>query len=83
MMIPVRFIVANAPYRRGEVAGFPAKLAHRMVQQRVAVYLDKGSPKKLVKAPVAELDPSDQIAPEPKPKKRKKRTTKRKKKSTK
>ncbi len=56
-LVPVRFKVPHLPYGPGEVAGFDAKLAARLVKDGSAEYLqgfkppqeDKGPPAKIVK----------------------------------
>ena len=36
-LVPVRFIVKNAPYNAGEIAGFPRALADRLIAKKRAV----------------------------------------------
>jgi hypothetical protein len=43
-LIPVRFIMKNAPYNVGEIAGFPEAIAQRFVDRKRAVFYKPPEP---------------------------------------
>lgn len=42
MLVPVQFLRKNPPYMAGDVAGFPAEYAARLVKAGRAAYLQDG-----------------------------------------
>lgn len=48
-LIPVRFLVGNSPYGKGEVAGLTPKQARRVVDRKVAEPYDEKAKKALDK----------------------------------
>lgn len=47
-MLAVRFVKHFGCYEKGNIAGFPDDEAHRLVDSKVAEFLDKKPPKKHV-----------------------------------
>ena len=76
-LVPVRFIMKNAPYNVGEIAGFPPAVAQRLIDRKRAVPYVPPEEEKPVVPPPAESEPEPK--PKAKPKaKAKKKTVKKK-----
>lgn len=57
MLVPIRFKNTYAPYRCGEVAGFPQEQADDLVAQGMAAYVVKGLPNEVAAEAPEEAQP--------------------------
>ena len=68
-LVSVRFIVANAPYMSGEIAGFEPTVAKRFVDRKRAVYYKPEDQPDA--SPAAETEPKPKAKPRAKAKAKK------------